>query len=118
MSRTIDSIGSLPLPPPTTGHHPIGKPKLLVDYPVASPSLNLIAFAFRFDRLVAGLASTEAPLAFFTCSLASNQPPSEPHVPTGISLLTSALVAKRQEFVRQLAPAADILSHEPECARG
>jgi len=55
MSRTIDSIGSLPLPPRTAGHHPIGKTsKLLIDFLVASPSLNLIAFAFRFDRLVAG----------------------------------------------------------------
>jgi hypothetical protein len=43
---------------------------------------KLVVLAFRFDRLVAGIASTEAPLAFRTRSLASNQPPSEPHLPS------------------------------------
>jgi hypothetical protein len=46
----------------------------------SNPSAKLfkVALAFRFDRLVAGIAYTEAPLAFGLCSLAGNKPPSEP----------------------------------------
>ena len=65
---------------------------------------EFVAFAFRFDRLVAGIASTEAPLAFGTCSLASNQPPSEPHVP-------SSTIRRRcpREVMSLLALATDLI---------
>ena len=88
MLRTINSISSSPLPPRTTGHHPILKTsKLLTDYPVASTSPNSVILGIQFDRLVAGIASTEAPLAL---SATFVPPPQLSLSPTGSSQLSSS----------------------------
>jgi hypothetical protein len=55
MSRTIDSIGLLPLPPLTTGPNPIETTSMLfIDYLVTR---SWSAFAIQFDRSAAGTAT-------------------------------------------------------------